>query len=148
MEVIKQEITRTEITGYRANDGKEFYTEEECLAYEKTAKCAITQAFNQLVIVWQNEWSVFENYGCGSEDWKIVMIHIKDENDLKVANMFSQIAYEKKNKFDASHIGKKLIVGIGDGYDDTPACYVYGTIDELVAKFKSDMEKRFKEDEQ
>ena len=142
-------ITRTieEITGYEADDGRRFKTEEECRKYENSAKYAIYNQFLKLGISEPfGECQIWENYGYGSEEWNLIIVDIKDENDLKIANMFAEMQVPKTSfpdnfRFNSSHIGKRLLVGIGSEYD--PNCYIYGTFDDIVNKFKNDINKFF-----
>ena len=141
MKELTKEVVTKEITGYEASDGKIFHSKEECEKYERTAECVIKTAFEKLVIAQNSEYSLFEGYGSGSEEWRIVLIHINNAEELKTANMYSQIA-NHDNCFNENHIGKNLIVGVGDGYDTY--CWLYGTIEEIAARFKADMERRLK----
>ncbi len=142
-------VTRTieEVTGYEADDGRRFKTEEECRKYENSAKYAIYNQFIKLGISEPfSECQIWENYGYGSEEWSLIVVDIKDENDLKIANMFAEMQVPKTSfpddfRFNSSHIGKRILVGIGSEYDAN--CYIYGTFDDLVNKFKNDMNKFF-----
>lgn len=140
MKELTQEVKETKVIGYEANDGTYFKDKEECVKYERTAEGVIRAAFNNLIIKRVSEYDLFEGYGCGSEYWGIVLIHIRNAEELKTANMFSQFC-EQRNVFDESHIGKEIVVGIGEGNSDR-VCYKYGTIDELVSKFERDLKER------
>ena len=142
MKELTKEVVTKEITGYEAEDGTVFRTREECEKYEHTSECVIKAAFEKLVIAQNSECSLFDGYGCGSEEWRIVLIHINNAEELKTANMYSQISIYHDNRFDESHTGKEIIVGVGDSYDTY--CWVYGTIDELAARFMNDIERRLK----
>lgn len=147
MKEIKYTRTIEEIVGYEASDGKQFKTEEECRKYENSAKYAIYDQFIRLSVNGTfEECRIWENYGYGSEDYNLIVVHIKDENDLKVANMFAEMQVpntknEEKNRFSSSLIGKKVLVAIGNDYDTS--CYIYGTEDEIVDKFRNDIDKFF-----
>lgn len=143
MKELTREVTTKEITGYEANDGTIFCSKEECEKYEQTSDCVIKAAFEKLVIAENNEFSLFDGYGCGSDEWRIVLIHINNAEELKTANMYSQITVRHDNRFDENSIGKELIVGVGDGYGGLD-CWVYGTVDELTEKFRADMKERLK----
>lgn len=157
-----KELTRTrevtEVYGYESIDGTYFGTSEECKKYEKTARYAINKAFFDLCVrqnedrsfngIMFAECDIFESFGYGSEEWMLVVVEMKTPEDLKTVDMF------RKEHLDASmldnpnhmltkeHIGKRVLVGIGqlDGYDNF---YVYGTLDELVEKFKNDVNRYF-----
>jgi hypothetical protein len=135
MKELTREVTTTEIIGYRAADGKEFRNKEECENYERTAKAVIQADFEKLVMAENNEYGLFEYFGVGCEDYRIVRITIDNMEELRQANMYSQLI-KNKNLFTEEHIGKSLIVGTGWEHD---ACYLYGTIEELVEKFRADI---------
>lgn len=135
MKELTREVTTTEVIGYRAADGKEFRNKEECETYERTAKGVIQADFEKLVMAENNEYGLFESFGGGGEDYRIVRIIIHNMEELRQANMHSQLI-KNKNLFTEEHIGKNLIVGTGCEHD---ACYLYGTIEELVEKFRADI---------
>lgn len=135
MKELTREVTTTEVIGYIAADGKEFRNKEECEKYERTAKGVIQADFEKLVMAEESEYGLFENFGGGSEDYRIVRITIDNMEELRQANMYSQLI-NNKNLFTEEHIGKSLIVGTGWQHD---ACYLYGTIEELVEKFRADI---------
>lgn len=145
MKELTREVTKTEVVGYVADDGTEFCTKEECEKYEQTSKCVIKAAFEWLVVAQNNECNLFEGYGAGSEDWRVVLIRINNAEELKTANMYSQLCHNM-NRFNESNIGQEIIVGVGDGFDDY--CWVYGTKESLAERFKEDIERRLKPYEQ
>lgn len=141
MKELTREKVVTEITGYQADDGTIFRDREECEKYESTSRAVIKANFEKLVLAENNEYSLFMDYGNGQEDWRIVLIKIKNVDDLAVANMYSQISERRDNRFTTDDIGKELIVGVGDNYG-TVDCYVYGTVESLAEKFKRDLKVR------
>ena len=138
-----------EITVYEAADGTQFDSKDECLEYEKTAEKVIVQHFKELVIN-EIEGCQLTNWGndfmlaCVDEDWYYALIEIKDYQDLLAAQMYSQgRSYGKE--FTKDMIGKKIVVGIGEGIYPKPTegskclyneCFIYGTIEEQIRKYE------------
>lgn len=148
MEVIKRTREVEEIIGYRASDGKFFSSQEECEKYEQSAQLAIYNGFVGLSVDGKpfSECTIWEDYGYGSEEWELLVIEIKNENDLKVANMFAEMQEPKEdvlyiNRFKPEHIGKRLLVSIGSQYEKR--CYIWGTEDEIIEGFKKNLNAFF-----
>lgn len=144
-------ITRTieEVAAYEADDGMRFKTKEQCEAYETSARHAIQSQFYQLSVGKSGvfrECDIFENFGYGSEEYDMIVIEIKNENDLKIANMFAEMQrgdlYNSEHCcFKPSMIGQRILVGLGSQYDVN--CHIYGTEQEMIDQFKRDMDKFF-----
>ena len=154
-----KELTRTrevtEVYGYESDDGTYFKTEEECRKYEETARYAIDKAFFDLCVrqdedksfngVMFAECGIFENFGCGSDEWMLVVVEMKSAEDLKIVDMYRKEHLHEtqlnhpKNMLTKDHIGKRVLVGIGQHYEGYDAFYVYGTVDEVVEKFRNDI---------
>ena len=144
MKTIKQKREIEEITGYEAFDGTMFGDSEQCRQYEKTAKCAIKARFNELVVNKLSEYEAFEGFGCGSEDYNLVVVDIRSEADLQAFNQYSAFVEGTENRCAKSDvIGHKLLVGIGY-CDDWDTCYIYGTFEDVCAKFFAGMNNIFK----
>ena len=149
MKEIKTTRTIEEVTAYEADDGTRFKTADECKKYENSAHYAIYNQFLGLAISKPfPECTIFENFGYGSEEYNLVIVDIKDEKDLKIANMFAEMQVpklhegdEKKFRFDSSRIGQRILVAIGNEYSEN--CYVYGTQEELIEMFKQDIDKYY-----
>lgn len=145
MEVIKETREVEEIIGYRASDGKFFSSQEECEKYEQSARLAIYNGFIGLSVDGKpfSECTIWEDYGYGSDEFEMLVIEIKDENDLKVANMFAEMQEPKEdstyyvNRFSPKYIGKRLLVSVGDQYQS--CCRVWGTEDEVVTGFAKNL---------
>ena len=141
MKEIKTTRTIEEVTAYEADDGTRFKTADECKRYENSAHYAIYNQFLGLAISKPfPECTIFENFGYGSDEYNLVIIDIKDEKDLKIANMFAEMQV-KECRFDSSRIGQRILVAIGNEYSEN--CYVYGTQDELIKMFKQDIDKYY-----
>ena len=147
MKEIKTTRTVEEVIAYEADDGMRFKSADECKKYENSAHYAIYNQFLGLAISKPfPECTIFENFGYGSDEYNLVIVDIKDEKDLKIANMFAEMQVpklnegdEKKFRFDSSRIGQRILVAIGNEYSKN--CYVYGTQEELIEMFKHDIEK-------
>lgn len=148
MEVIKKTREVEEIIGYRASDGKFFSSQEECEKYEQSAQLAIYNGFIGLSVDGKPfaECVIWEDYGYGSDEFEMLVVEIKNENDLKVANMFAEMQepHEESsyvNRFSPEHIGKRLLVSIGDQYQ--PCFRIWGTEDEIVLGFAKNLSTFF-----
>lgn len=155
MKELKRTREVTEIYGYESDDGTYFRTEEECKKYEETARYAIDKAFFDLCIrqdedssfngVMFPECSIFENFGYGSEEWMLVVVEMKTLEDLKIVDMYRKehLGHSSidnpKCMLTKEYIGKRVLVGIGQHYEGYDAFYVYGTVDEVIEKFKNDI---------
>lgn len=145
-----------EVTVYEATDGTQFDNKDECLEYEKTANKIIQQHFKELVIN-EIEGCQLTNWGndfmlaCVDECWYYALIEIKDYQDLLAAQMYQQTCGGSNGKeFTRDMIGKKIVVGIGEGIYPRPTegseclyneCYIYGTIEEQIRKYKRAIKK-------
>ena len=155
MKELKRTREVTEVYGYESGDGKFFKTEEECKKYEETARYAIDKAFFDLCVrqdedksfngIMFSECGIFENFGYGSEEWMLVVVEMKSAEDLKIVDMYRKehlhgsLLDDPKYMLTKDHIGKRVLVGIGQHYEGYDAFYVYGTVDEMVEKFRNDI---------
>jgi len=144
MKELMHEVKET--YAWEANDGTVFYDKNECAQYEKTARCAILSRLRELFVGKDdpkthgelNEYSVFEGYGCGSEDYLMAVLRIKNEDDLYAVNQYAALVGAKPVPSDMVH--ELVLVGFGYGYEDL---YLYGTYGELVQKAADDMKRVF-----
>ena len=144
MKELKRTETIEKVIGYEANDGTHFDSKEECEMYEKSAFAVVYERFRKLVVKVLPECDVFENYGSGSEEYAYYIIDIKNESDINVYNHFMQFMRDSKI-IDETFVGKRILVGTGMCYDswNYRTFSIVGTCDDLVNKFKADMEKVF-----
>jgi len=163
MKAITNVKTVEEIVGYEACDGTRFTTKEECQKYENTAEAVIKDRFKKLVVKEMEGIDITSEggayVGAGvEEDWYYALVEIKDENDLKAAQMYHALEGCRSGKygFDETMIGKRVIVGIGSGIYPMPEeggkcaydnSYVYGTIEDQVKKFEEAIRQFEKVDE-
>ena len=148
MKGLTRERVITEVTGYEANDGTWFRTKEECEKYEGSAREAISTQFRKLMLEEPfSECCIYESFGYGSEEYMMCVIEIKNENDLKIATMYqNEIDPTSSTKFDSSMIGKRLLISLGDCYDNI--CYINGTMSDMCKKFKYEISRYFKTPEE
>ena len=147
MEVKKITKTVEEVVGYIAYDGTEFKDRNECCKYEETARAIIHKRFKELIvkdIVGIDLADYGSAYVCAAIDecYHYALVRIKNENDLKVAQMYKELEHKGAERdFTTSYIGHDLIVGIGERYD---CCYIYGTFEECIDNFRKAMNKFYK----
>ena len=142
MKEIKRERTIEEVCGYEANDGRIFSSKEECEKYEKTARAVIFNAFKQLVVdkIFP-ECNIWEGYGYGGEEFNMAIIDIKNEEDLRAANMYFE-EFKFCDQLNRDYIGKRILVNLG--YNSEGDCSICPrTEEELIKNFKKDMAKFF-----
>lgn len=143
MKKIERTVTTTVIDGYAADDGKVFETEKECREYENTAAFVIKKEFESLVEGWMfPEDEIWSNFGCGSCEYMMAIINIKDVNDLEIANRYMK--YKEMTLIPNEYIGKKTIVNIGYEFEEK----TYGsssprTEEELVEQFRKSIHPFF-----
>lgn len=114
MKELTHEVKET--YAWEANDGKIFYDQNECLQYEKTAKCAITARLREMFVGGNDpvtEYQVFEGYGGSSEEYLMAVLFIKDENDLYAVNQYA--SFVGAPTVSSCRVGDKLLVGLGTG---------------------------------
>lgn len=150
MKEIKTVETVEKIVGYEACDGRKFEDKEQCLKYEKTATAVITADFRKRVV---NVMELIKITDEGAvpfceigEGWYVALVKIQNHDDLKVCNMFSQLQ-RNKNMFTEDMIGKSVFVSIGSGSGnggyEFDNCWVYGTVEECVEKYRNALMKMF-----
>lgn len=155
MKEIKTVETVEKIVGYEACDGRKFEDKEQCLKYEKTATAVITADFRKRIVNIMEEIKVtgegdvpFTEIG---EDWYVARVKLENHEDLNVCNMYSQLQ-RNKNMFTEDMIGKEVLVSIGSsirgGEYAFDNCWVYGTLDECVEKYRKGLMKLFTTDEE
>lgn len=128
---------------YKAYDGTMFNTSKECDEYERSSKENIIKKFKETVVKKTLEGSTMTYCKDGSdmfpmsapdECWYYSLVRISNETDLKIAQMYQDIAFPNaKRKFTEDDIGKELIVTIGESYGEH--CFIWGTIDECARKY-------------
>lgn len=158
MKEIKRERIVVDVIGYEAVDGTVFKSREECKKYEDTATAVIKERFKKLVVK-EMEGIEISNSGMAffmaaiDEDWYYALVDIKTESDLMTAQMYHKIeGCSALRGFDESMIGKRIIVGIGDGIYPKPKegkkcqydeCFVYGTIEEQINRYAENLREAF-----
>lgn len=159
MEIIKVTKTVEEITGYKAFDGTEFKTKEECEKYEETASAVIKKRFMETCIKHIIEDSVVTGEGGDffeasvGDCYSSAIVRIENEEELKIALMYQELigSHAKRRMFSANDFGKDLLCYIGECnhcVDGTMVfefdnCYIWGTIDECVEQYRHSLMKIF-----
>lgn len=143
MKVVEVEKTIKEVTGYTADDGTFFKDKEECEKYERTANAVIRSRFHKLFVGDSFlESDIYKGYGY--EDFNMAVIQLKNEDDVKAANMYINIIKglntNKKDGFTLDDVGKRILVGFNDVCGED-CLYTYGTQEELVEKFRKNIDK-------
>ena len=142
MKEIKRTRTIEETVGYEANDGTMFKTEEECKKYEETARAVIRSNFKRLIVGEEfYECRIWENFGYGSEEYKLAVIEVKNEEDFKTVQMLCES--EKCGQVEAKDcIGKRVLINLG--YECDFDSYLNPrTEEELIEEFKANIKKFF-----
>ena len=143
MKELKRTKTVEEIFGYEAEDGTFFNDKAECEKYEATAKAVIYKEFKKLMVGEPfPECHIWESFGYGSEEYMLVIIEIKDANDVHTANMFSE-SVSGCFTFTNEHIGKRFLVNLGYSYDSECALCPR-TEDSLINQFTKEIQLFFR----
>lgn len=115
MERINKEVKRYE-TFYKAFDGTEFRSEEECKKHEQTYDCTLNKTFANM------ERYMLEPYQIGlpydSEDYYSYILIPKSERDIVTLNEIKERICGVKDALTFNSIGKKTIVQFGYGADE------------------------------
>ena len=150
MKEIKTTRTIEEVTGYEAFDGTKFTDKRECEKYEKlTAEEAIDKRFLKLIVAMFEELAFTDKVnlvGSGiGEGNGVVVVKIKDEDDLNIAKAFQKIHQPgTKRNFTEDMIGKEILVYITGDYYITEqengdwnidSCWIYGTVEDQIRAF-------------
>lgn len=136
MEKITKEKT-TFCTVYKAFDGKEFNTEEECRKYENSAYGVISARYAAIPKVITNEYALLS--GFGSEESNIEIVKVRDDSDVNVIlQMYIYYNYTNSSNVECPRELEILnkckeentYVVIGRSYDDE-SFWISGTYNKL-----------------
>ena len=140
-------------TVYVANDGKEFFSKEECEKYEQTAWFVIQQMFDSLEQQKTKRVREAFNYPILEHEEDITAINITNATDLEIVNRWVKAINDAQKWQDLKPYGTKdigTIQLIGFLYDtfyqygsleDTKKCFCDG-LDSLANKL-TEKEKSF-----
>lgn len=148
MKEITKEVTKTEIVGYEANDGTKFSSAEECRKYEQTAFSVINKRFLDMKV--DNEFDGETLGDAISGGWlngycgdTFVIIEIKNEDDLRAANMYWNIVtYRSGECFKEDMIGKRILVNNYTECDGS-VCYIIGDFEQYINMGRDRMKRLF-----
>lgn len=136
MEKITKEKTTSYVV-YRAFDGEEFNTEEECKKYENSARGVISTKYADIPKVITNEYAMLS--GFGSEDNVIEIVKVRDDNDINaILQMYIFHNYMNSSNVNCSReleiLNKckeeSIAVIVYRGYDDD-SFWISGTYNKL-----------------
>ena len=139
MKAITVEKTVQEITGYEADDGTWFRTEEECKKYEDSAFYAAQKAARGCRTNVASAECAFDGF-CGCFEDEITVYDIKDAQMMHVVNTYLSHLNRSNKLITPEMIGHKVCVQ--QYYDD---CYthIYGTRTDMELQFSKLMDKLF-----
>lgn len=136
MEKITKEKT-TFCTVYKAFDGKEFNTEEECRKYENSAFGVISARYADIPKVITNEYALLN--GFGSEENNVEVVKVRNDSDINaILQMYIHYNYTTSSNVECPReleiLNKcreeNICAVIGRGYDDD-SFWIFGTYNKL-----------------
>ncbi len=131
MKEVTKEVTRTEVAYYEAADGTHFYSKEECVKYEESAKCVVAKEIEKYRLAQMNEYELYD--GAGSEEYDIDVYHIENAEVLEKLNIFRNLCDCHVPIIGEEFIGKTILLA----WDyDKYSSYNLGTIDDLLGRMR------------
>lgn len=79
---------------YRASDGTEFYSKEECEKYENSAKAVLFTRYNSLIV---RSGSEYELFGFGCDDNVIDVVKVETPKDIDIILQLEALLYSTNN---------------------------------------------------
>ena len=140
MKAITVEKTVQEITGYEADDGTWFRTEEECKKYEESAFCAAEKAVRECRTKHTTIEYAFDGFACGCIEDDVCVYDIKDANALLIVNTYLASMSRYNQMIPVEMIGHKVCV---QQYYDEDGVTILGTRADLELRFSKLMDKLF-----
>lgn len=131
---------KTYIKKWKAVDGTQFNSREDCEKYENSAKCVVLAKYKDFVIKVSSEYNLF---GVGNEDCEVDVIRVPDEKAVDV--IFQTFCFfrdwvsdenkeeVRKKIVHAYEYNDFLLIQRGYELDDF---YIIGTLDEIVEQIK------------
>ena len=98
-----EQITKqkqVEYTVWKAYDGREFNTKEECVKYEDSAEAVLSSKYQKLIVDTKNAWELL----CGYEDNSVNALKITTEEEANTVLQY----YYLVNSFILADAHKKL----------------------------------------
>ena len=135
---VKETVVKNEIVRYIALDGTAFESQDECLKYEKTAKCVIKARYKALVKSIVPAIDIFIFDGCDYNYYHFV--DVKSERDLLAVNMYVQSLNPSISDvmIPSTAIGNTIVLYFTEGNDEI---FYFGTVDEYCNKIVADIRK-------
>jgi len=121
---------------YVAVDGAEFSNKDQCVEYEKSARCAVEARYHQLVVKKLTEYDIL-HFGC--DENVVEVVEIKDDNDKEiVTRLYAHInGYQRSNEY-VQNFYNRLETGkvfIDRGYDYEDIWYI-GSLEKIFSDIK------------
>ena len=136
MKVEKTTRTVEEISGYRADDGSWFRTEEECKVYEETAKMVVFRMIKDKMV---KKTTIFNLLTEGNDDDDVEIFDVDSLETVELLNRYTALnTYDKQIVFTADMVGKKILLFWNYDHD---WCSCKGSIDDLLANIKKNYEE-------
>ncbi len=119
MKEIFETKTIQQLVGFEAMDGRRFSSKEECMKYEKSAEYVLNSDLKAIMVGEPfSEFSIWEDYGCGSDDFMMAVLDIRNVDCLEIANRyFARYTSNPIEQLDSSVIGERVLVNLGYTYD-------------------------------
>lgn len=141
-----KEVKKTveQLVGYEATDGTFFRNQDACAEYEKSARCAANCAAAKLEKNSKALDQIMHHNMIGCWEERVVVYDIKNADQLQVVNTHLNLVYPGGNAIDPRYIGQSVAVQYwvdDDGYN------VLGNMDEILAEFRSNLDKLFSDPE-
>lgn len=108
----KEKIVKEEVVKYIAKDGTEFSDMDNCLEYEKSAKCVVQANAKRYLVAMSTEIELY-NGSVGYDDNRLEIYDICDSEAAKAVAMYIKyLAYDgcKTHEKVFKYIGNKILV--------------------------------------
>lgn len=109
-------VERTDVM-FEAVDGTIFNDMDQCAVYEKSAKCAIRAALNDIVVV-HTDGDVFPG---GNSDQEVFVVKPMTDDDIKTVRQFEALIglkWDEKYSCKTSNDDKGKLLILTVGYDE------------------------------
>lgn len=140
MKTERKEIQKIEyVTTYIANDGTEFKSEEECIKYETTARCAIDGMFKSLPMQITNYFGDCDPFCDINSDSTLYAVKIENVDQLEIVNRWIKESdiYDQNYFLGEGYIGSIALISTNwEG-----ATWVLGSVESLKKSCCDEIDK-------
>ena len=148
-----ERIRKSYETIYVANDGNEFYSEDECRKYEMSALGVVSEKYKRLV---KSTTTSYDLFNTGTEDDTIDIVRISTDADKDVVLQYLFICEGAKDEEERNRISKKAIpfldkametndfLLVYSGVWDITVTYIVGTYNGVVERMSKAVEDAIK----